>query len=788
MQAESTEPERRHYCNTVGKKIYQAGGLSMTEQKISRQRRVIPRPSAIAAWAMIFTCIVGYQNCSNVNFDATEQLLSEEAQQRMCPNGCIDGKLDSLENIDKPEVKVILVTDNSFSMTQSQEKLAVGVGSLIDRLKGFTSSYHLFTTTQEGDKQVTVKQRGCERRRDGVNELLPGTECPTGSSRVLGDIYSQFDSWSLAPSLTSGNQYRITESASEAEFSELKQRLATAIASPTSGVGTAGSDREQGLCTLARTVYAEGATKILNRGDVAVFTVISDENDFSDLNNCLSEVRSETNCTVEDTTPITSTITQSCTRPECASILTSYEVDLAARSSLVEKITYQRLKKPYSSRSVSYRTRALNTKTLSFVYEVAQPPRDGVPQSPLQQSGTTTLGNLATCDATEINQPCSTSEQISAATTRAIALGGTYKPNSCRITACTLTTPVTTPTKRVNAPNCNTLSLTQCESLMGNVSNYEAGSCSAPTDAANCVNVTPSTPENRTLSSREVTQARTGTNCTSSEIAAAQAAVGGDYTYVANSCSVATTSTDYPSLTKSYAIRHQATETEAQVKANSYCGSRIYMNGETLQQFASRTNNARPATACRIKTIGSVERSTETVVVNTPRPPGTPRCTIASPTNMSFPKTGNVPDLQTAFKQRADTLLGTNYFVSAIVHKDINNPNCRIQPGQSLGSKYIDLANASPGGQGVVASICDADYGVAFDDVSKWVVKSLENTYVIPNLKPGDEIISVWLVRGGQNISVDPRDFEINGQTLKIVRSEIMQPGDEIHYRIRLGM
>ncbi|MCM2281203.1 MAG: hypothetical protein NDI61_05080 [Bdellovibrionaceae bacterium] len=722
-----------------------------------------------------------------MKFGASAALRTEEEQRRMCPNGCIEGQIESLENTDKPEVKVILVTDNSFSMSQSQEKLAVGVGSLIDRLKGFTASYHLFTTTQEGDKAVSVKRTGCEVQRGSVTELLTGSACPTGSARTLGSIYSFIESWSLAPSLSTGADFRMTEQASEAEFADLKHRLASAISSPNGGVGTSGSDREQGICTLARSVYEEGANRILNPGDVAVFTVISDEEDFSDLSSCLSGTRTSTDCTAEDTSPVTQTITQVCTRPECASISVAYDVDLAERSAIKETVTYSRLQNPYSSRKIYYRTVAEFSESLGFEYEVARPPVDGVPQPNLLQSGTATLGRLSVCSGVAANAPCATTAQVDAAIARAKALGGTYKANSCRVVSCTQTRAAAAPApKTVNAASCSALSLVQCEAALGSVAYYEAGSCSAPTDSANCQNVVP-TAEVRTLSSREVASARASLVCTSAEISSAQSAVGSGYTYVANSCQVTSSTVTYPATTKSYQITHLSTETADQVNANSYCGSRLYKDNETLSAYASRTNNSRPVSACRIKTIGTVQRSMETVTQVVDRPNGTPLCVSKPKVASSFPKEGGVANISAAFKQRADVLLGSNYFVSAIVHKNASDPNCPILAGQSLGSKYIALANASPGNQGVIASICDSDYGVAFEDVSQWVVKSLANTYVVPNLKQDDEILSVWIVRNGVEVSIAPTDIEIKGNTLKILSADLLQPGDKIHYQVRLA-
>ncbi len=223
---------------------------SKPKDKTRPKRRIKLRAESevrleLKVFSLIFLGIfllVTYQNCGKVEFENT---LSSEERKRIsdCSKGCWENTLNPDEIVDKPEVKVLFVVDNSFSMSQAQDKLARGVQSLIESLKGFTASYYLYSTSQDGDKAVATERPGCEKLKNGVTTEI--TNCPT-SNFELGAIYTQYKKWDLTPSLTTGSNFKISSTASSSEFSSLKSRLASAII----GMGVAGNDSERGICTL----------------------------------------------------------------------------------------------------------------------------------------------------------------------------------------------------------------------------------------------------------------------------------------------------------------------------------------------------------------------------------------------------------------------------------------------------------------------------------------------------------------------------------------------------------
>ncbi|MEQ1877195.1 MAG: hypothetical protein ABL958_11145, partial [Bdellovibrionia bacterium] len=252
------------------------------------------RHTSIVIASLALTAVfISFQNCGEVAFVSS---LSEEQQrmQLLCRNGCWEGELSPEQNVYKPEVKVLLVVDNSFSMSQAQEKLATGVRSLIDGLKGFGASYYVYTTTQEGDKAASITKTGCRKTLNGVVTELPS--CPAGAAMELGATYASYQKTELAESLASGTDFKIAQGAADSDFLILKDKLGAVISGP-SGVGVGGSDSERGICTLVRAAYEEGPSRVFNPGDVAVFGLISDEDDFSSVANCISKRETVTDCT-----------------------------------------------------------------------------------------------------------------------------------------------------------------------------------------------------------------------------------------------------------------------------------------------------------------------------------------------------------------------------------------------------------------------------------------------------------------------------------------------------------
>lgn len=133
---------------------------------------------------------------------------------------------------------------------------------------------------------------------------------------------------------------------------------------------------------------------------------------------------------------------------------------------------------------------------------------------------------------------------------------------------------------------------------------------------------------------------------------------------------------------------------------------------------------------------------------------------------------------------QANNLFNSNYFVSAVINKNANDPTCVIQPGQSVGSKYSDLVSTTPT-VGSVSSICHNDYGVALDNVSQWVKRSMRNLYLLPDVDPSKhEIVDIWLIRAGNRMLIT-NQCAITGATVKILDQTLLQPGDQFAYRVR---
>ncbi len=164
----------------------------------------------------------------------------------------------------------------------------------------------------------------------------------------------------------------------------------------------------------------------------------------------------------------------------------------------------------------------------------------------------------------------------------------------------------------------------------------------------------------------------------------------------------------------------------------------------------------------------------------------------------TFPKT--VPaespeaNLEKAFVSRSTELFGENgFFVSAIVRdqiEDAKESSCApLGADQSLGTKYrslVDAASArSTGAKGDVTSICATDYSKALTSVSDWIKHNAKRTVFMPDVKEGNEILSVWLVRentGEEMHLVEGSDYEVVGNKVNLINPAIDPKGWLIKY------
>ena len=726
------------------------------------------------SFGLLMVVGVVFQNCSDVEFAS---LMSEDEIRmdvRCEGNRCWDGKIMTDELTERPEIKVVFVVDNSFTMSQMQEKLAAGVTNLIDGLAGFTASFSIFTTTHDEEmsplgfrheKSAVARQAGCYEMRGGEMTLLDS--CPGGSSRRLGSDYLNFTRYSLAPSLISPQDFRIREQSSSSELEDMRSRLSQAIVD----VGIRGSDSERGVCSLVRAVYEEGETApFRGADDFGVFVVISDEDDESSPEKCLSRIQQKTDCQEEDRTPTTETRQVVKTGEDAHRIFpVTYTVELGERNRFIESVTFRRYR---NRRAVTWTTLAPQTyrHTLSFDYVILA---DGVPvpfSDSLVQSASAEACSPSACSAA----------QISAVTSAAQAKGGNLVAGSCRVTACQAN-PTPQPQERQKNVDwsftCNSpLTESQCFSRLTNAErvNYVAGSCQEVAGTCRAV----SFQTRNAVSPREVAQCPTATSCSNLNLNP-----GNGWLVEAGSCQENCASSPLGALTRTHREDHK---TPAWSEDLSLC-QRPYRNRANIGEHLSAANNNRPVLSCSAQ-VGEAKYETVAEQVTVYPPPGTPKCKALAEEQLSFPlgrKVEEEPDLTRAFVEKAKERFGSNYFVSALVHPRGDDPECPIQPGQSVGTEYVDLVQQTQGGS--VHSICEPDYGVAFDGVSDWVQTSMANTYRAGDLDSSQgEIISVWLVREGlRNELKLNEDVEVRGANIRVLKEDLLQRGDELHYRVR---
>ena len=214
---------------------------------------------------------------------------------------------------------VVIVADNSDSLSWSRDSLSAGLKNLLARVHGHEARFFVLTTTQYGASSqaaispitgediaswrdsvsgaaylnaVTTYQQDCT---DGNG--APRT-CPKAPQTLI-EAWKVKGTWKLA---MPASVAAITADMDDAAIAVQQQRIADAILA----LGGGGSPQEQPICTLLRYI-GQDATALPKH---AVFVVLTDEDDTSPPEACLSgydadqqvntftsEVLCDSNCT-----------------------------------------------------------------------------------------------------------------------------------------------------------------------------------------------------------------------------------------------------------------------------------------------------------------------------------------------------------------------------------------------------------------------------------------------------------------------------------------------------------
>lgn len=237
--------------------------------------------------------VITYQACSQkYSLNSQSLTLPPKCDTGRCKIGQLNPELDQV----RPPTKVLFVVDNSRTMQLSQDYLATGMQTMADGLRGYDADFFIYSTSdlhqdkvdangnpRVADDKPVISSTPLKTCRwvemvNGKPVEKSGSVCPKDQATT----YSLESINLMNPSI--GSDLKFRSSYNEAQLNEASQKLSEGIRD----VGVDGSSTETGICSLVRSVYNESANGLFQKGDNAAMVILSDENDFSTPQNCLS--------------------------------------------------------------------------------------------------------------------------------------------------------------------------------------------------------------------------------------------------------------------------------------------------------------------------------------------------------------------------------------------------------------------------------------------------------------------------------------------------------------------
>ncbi len=212
--------------------------------------------------AAIFITSV-FQNCAKVNYQAKQVAPIANIGNVVTKSIVINPAF----NPQSADMKILIVVDDSYTMSQSQTQLANAMDSLLNPLQGRNVEFKIVSTSGIPDNQIDY-------------DIATTNVSPTViQSTVTNSLNNRHTT------LRSLQNYNSTQ------FQTLKNQVKASILS----VGTNGSNSEEGFCAAARQLFDNSAHSFFNAGDKAAVIFLTDENDASSYSTCLSSYQQTTN-------------------------------------------------------------------------------------------------------------------------------------------------------------------------------------------------------------------------------------------------------------------------------------------------------------------------------------------------------------------------------------------------------------------------------------------------------------------------------------------------------------
>lgn len=198
-----------------------------------------------------------FQNCAKVNYQTQNGVTVTETGT---PNGDKIAEINPEFFSDPSDLKILLIVDDSYTMSQSQQQLHQAMDSLLDPVKGRTSEIRIISTTGVLNNQVDYTSA------DSADVIPPGK---------VQRIYRPANNGRHAP-------FQILSTYSNDQFNEMKAKIKAEVLK----VGIQGSDNEEPICASLHHLYDESGTRFFKSGDKVAVIILSDENDSSVFDQC----------------------------------------------------------------------------------------------------------------------------------------------------------------------------------------------------------------------------------------------------------------------------------------------------------------------------------------------------------------------------------------------------------------------------------------------------------------------------------------------------------------------
>lgn len=270
----------------------------------------------------VLTLGIAFQNCSATSFEGVSDKDLASTSQGNCGSKCpgasedsgaaavgnvdVDGSggaggvgsipvsgggqeylldINIEQNVTYLPYKILMIIDNSYTMTKTQQKLSQVISSLVTSFAGKDLEIKVITTTDFAgyfNNSVVYDYKSTTYVDDFFSS---NTGSPLSAEFVRAQPDNFYYSMKRTFGTNSGTIYKFSSSSSSAiinaTIAQMKQKIAL--------IGTGGSDQEQAFCPFAREFLSKiQKDNFFNSGDRAGVIVVSDEDDSSNPKRCLS--------------------------------------------------------------------------------------------------------------------------------------------------------------------------------------------------------------------------------------------------------------------------------------------------------------------------------------------------------------------------------------------------------------------------------------------------------------------------------------------------------------------